>query len=183
MHYKKWYVKGTKIIVRDKMQNYTYFLTYDAGTNLKNSGDGNKYDFEPYYTPQQMLKMGVFEGKYINDGKNEFPIEFYKNAKISKKADPSINYFGIKSRLSLQEWQKRKWVPINESDKDIRGWFQWYCRYWLGRRIPEIDILQIKRWKSFKRHSAQVKKHAKNDLTKRKRQRQALLQWSWDCKI
>jgi hypothetical protein len=183
-HYKKWFIAGRKIIVRDKMQNYTYLLTYNAGTNLKNSGSGKRYDdFEPYYTPQQMLSMGVFEGKYMNDGKKEFPKEFYTKAKISKKPDSTINYFGIKSRLSLQEWRKRGWIPIHEKDMDVRGWFQWYCRYWMGRRMPEVDEIQVKRWKSFKRHYAQVEKHAKGDLTKRKKQRQALLQWSWYCKI
>lgn len=193
-HSKVWYTPDRTIKVNDRMQKYTYTLTYKAGTNLKNGGidkDGNtiRYDtFEPYYTPQQMLSMGVFEGKYMNDGEDEFPKEWYtaakKNNKLSpEKADPSKNYFKIKSRLSLKEWRRRGWVPINAKDKDIRGWFQWYCRYWIGRRIPENDIVQIKRWKAFARHYAQVKKNARGDLTKRPKQRQALLQWSWDCKI
>ena len=189
---RKWFVAGRKIRVRDKMQNYTYTLTYNAGTNIKNGGvdeDGEKIrydDFNPYYTPQQMLSMGVFEGKYLNDCVNEFPLEWYaaanKRNKLSKVANPAINYFKVKSRLSLQEWRKRGWIPIIGGDKDVRGWFQWYCRYWMGRRIPEIDIIQIKRWKSFVRHYAQVKKNAKR-ITDRPKQRQALLQWSWDCLI
>ena len=134
-----------------------------------------------------MLTMGVFEGKYINDGENEFPQEWYKEAKkkgkLCKKADPSVNFFKIKSRLSLQEWRNKGWIPVHKKDKDVRGWFQWYCRYWIGRRIPEVDIIQIKRWKSFARHSAQVKKHASKKINKRIKQRQALLQWSWDCEI
>jgi hypothetical protein len=193
-HYKSWFVPGRIIKTKDKMQQYTYILTYKAGTNLKKGGldiDGNiiKYDnFEPYYTPQQMLVMGIFEGKYINDCENEFPQEWYISAKKRNKlspeiADPSKNYFKIKSRLSLNEWVKRGWVPIHKKDKDIRGWFQWYCRYWMGRRIPEVDIIQIKRWKSFVRHYAQVKKNTNGDLNKRPKQRQALLQWSWNCKI
>jgi len=175
------------------MQNYTYTLMYKAGTNIKNGGfDNDKlkivHDFHPHYTPARMLSMGVFEGKYLNDCENELPKEWYdvakkKNKLCPKKADESVNYFKIKSRLSLQEWRKRKWVPCHKNDKDIRGWFQWYCRYWLGRRIPEIDIIQIKRWRSFKRHYAQVKKHAKGNIKKRIKQRQALLQWSWNCKI
>ena len=193
-HSKSWFVTGIIVNVNDKMQQYKYKLTYKAGTNLKNGGvdeDGNKIryeSFEPYYTPQQMLVMGVFEGKYMNDGEDEFPKEWYTEAKNNNKlspgkADPFKNYFKIKSRLSLQEWQKRKWVPINKEDKDIRGWFQWYCRYWIGRRIPGVDSVQIKRWKAFARHYAQVKKNAKGDLNKRPKQRQALLQWSWDCTI
>ena len=106
--------------------------------------DGQKIvyaEFKPFYTPSQMLSMGVFEGKYINDCDHEFPKEWYTRAnkynKLSpKKADPSVNYFKIKSRLSLQEWKKRGWIPVHTKDKDVRGWFQWYCRYWIGRRIP-----------------------------------------------
>jgi hypothetical protein len=191
---KVWFVPGRTVDVKDKMQQHTYKLTYKAGTNLKKGGldkDGNKIkydDFEPYYTPQQMLVMGVFEGKYMTDCEDEFPIEWYiaakKRNKLSpEKADPSKNYFKIKSRLSLKEWRKRKWVPVNKKDKDIRGWFQWYCRYWIGRRVEEVDFIQIKRWKSFARHFAQVKKNARGDLKKRPKQRQALLQWSWNCKI
>jgi hypothetical protein len=188
-HYQAWFIPEKTIYARDKMQQYTYKLTYKCGTNIKNSGDGSRYDeFEPYYTPRQMLIMGVFEGKYMNDCEHEFPKEWYITAKKRNKLrpgkpDPLVNYFKIKSRLSLQEWQKRGWVPVHKKDKDIRGWFQWYCRYYLGRRIPEVDQIQIKRWKSFKRHYAQVKKNAGGDLNVRPRQRQALLQWSWDCKI
>jgi hypothetical protein len=193
-HSKSWYVPGRKVKAKDKMQTYTYILTYNAGTNMKNGGLNNngkkiRYDdFEPYYSPQQMLTMGVFEGKYLNDCENELPSEWYiaareKNKLRPKKADPSVNYFKIKSRLSLKEWRKRKWIPVHSKDKDIRGWFQWYYRYWIGRRIPEVDAKQIKRWKSFKRHYAQVKKNARGDLEKRPKQRQALLQWAWDCKI
>jgi hypothetical protein len=194
IHGKTWYTPGKIIKANDKMQQYTYKLTYKAGTNLKNGGhtsDGQKirYEtFDPFYTPSQMLSMGVFEGKYMNDCEHEFPREWYNSARKKdklrpKKADESINYFKIKSRLSLQEWKKRGWIPIHTKDKDIRGWFQWYCRYWIGRRIPEVDAIQIKRWRSFARHFAQVKKNAMGNINKRPRQRQALLQWSWNCKI
>jgi hypothetical protein len=193
-HSKSWYKPGREVKAKDRMQTYTYILTYKAGTNMKNGGldmGGKKIrydDFEPYYSPQQMLTMGVFEGKYLNDCENELPREWYIAAKKKdklrpNKADPFVNYFKIKSRLSLKEWRKRKWIPVHSKDKDVRGWFQWYYRYWIGRRIPEVDVKQIKRWKSFKRHYAQVKKNARGNIKKRPRQRQALLQWSWDCKI
>lgn len=193
-HKKSWFKAGREIKVNDKMQRYAYTLTYNAGTNIKNGGldkEGNiiRYDnFKPFYTPHAMLTMGVFEGKYLNDCEDEFPKEWFiaarrRNKLCPKKADVSVNYFKIKSRLSLQEWRKRGWIPCCEDDKDVRGWFQWYCRYWIGRRIPKVDSIQIKRWASFKRHFAQVKKHAKGNLNKRKKQRQALLQWSWNCKI
>jgi hypothetical protein len=107
-------------------------------------------------------------------------------------ADPSVNAFGIKSRLSLQEWRRRGWIPCHELDKDVRGWFQWYCRYWIGRRIPEVDALQIARWKKIKRHQAQVEKNCKhrepggkcpNPQQCRPRQRMTLLQWSYPAYI
>lgn len=192
-HSRVWYIPGRKVTCRDRMQHYCYTLTYKAGTNIKNGGlDNNgkliKYLFEPYYTPQQMLTMGVFEGKYLNDCEHELPKEWYAAARRSNKlrpgkADPAANYFKLKSRLSLKEWRRRGWLPVHKKDKDVRGWFQWYYRYWLGRRIPEVDVIQVGRWRSFKRHYAQVKKNARGRLDKRQRQRQALLQWSWDCKV
>lgn len=169
---------GRTIHVRDMMQTYSYTL-------VENPGKGFQDDFKPYFTPEEMLKMGVFEGKYMNDCILEFPRSWYSNmSKFALEgADPAINYFGIKSRLSLGEWMRRGWIPCHVKDKDIRGWFQWYCRYWLGRRVPEVDEIQIGRWKKFKRHFAQVEKNAKGNLSKRRRQRQALLQWSWNCFI
>ena len=189
---KKWFIKGKKINVNNRMQkNYTYELTFNAGTNLKNGGldaDGNKIvykDFNPKYSPGVMLNMGVFEGKYCNDQIFEFPKEWYLNInKFSpEKSNYKINYFKIKSRQSLQEWRRKKWIPCADGDMDKRGWFEWYCRYWIGRRQPNVDIIQIKRWRSFTRHSAQVKKHSAGKLDQRTRQRQALLQWSYDAKI
>lgn len=179
-HPRTWFVPGRTIAVSDKMQRrYKYKLTYKAGTHIREHG------FKPKYTPQQMLSMGVFEGKYLNDCVDEFPMEWFKASKNKRSdvANTSLNYFKLKSRLSLGEWRHRGWVPVHKQDPDIRGWFHWYCRYWVGRRIPIVDAIQIKRWKAFARHSGQVKKNAAGDLTKRRRQRQALLQWSWDCMV
>jgi hypothetical protein len=175
----KWFTGGRKVRAWDSMQKYTYSLKYKAGTKIR------QYGFMPKYTPYRMLIMGVFEGKYLNDCEGEFPIEWFNSSKNSrsKVADPSLNYFKVKSRLSLQEWRDRGWIPVHKNDKDVRGWFQWYCRYWLGRRMLEVDKIQIKRWLSFSRHYAQVVKNARGDMSKRRKQRQALLQWSWDCKV
>lgn len=165
------YVVGEVIKVDDKMQKgYSYLLTEPMEKNFSS-------DFKPELTPQEMLNLGVFEGKYLNDCRQEFPEEWFSSAHLSEVADLSQNCFHIKSRLPLSEWKRRGWII----EPDPRGWFQWYCRYYLGRRIPELDIIQIKRWRSFKRHKAQVKKNCFiGDLSCRPRQRQALLQWAYN---
>lgn len=140
-------------------------------------GEGFDPVFKPHFSPREMLELGVFEGKYINDCRDEFPDEWFENARISPVSDPSCNYFGVKSRQSLQVWQKKGWII----QPDPRGWFQWYCRYYQGRRIPEIDAVQIQRWRSFARHAGQIKANCDpGNLLCRPRQRQTLLQWSYD---
>lgn len=162
---------GTVIKVNDRMQKgYKYELVAPMGKQF----DKN---FKPYFSPKEMLERGVFEGKYCNDCRKEFPETWFKKAKISDLADPSLNYFGIKSRQPLSVWRKKRWII----GPDPRGWFQWYCRYYLGRRIPLIDQIQIKRWRAFARHAGQIKRHCEpHDLTCRPRQRQALLQWAYN---
>jgi hypothetical protein len=124
-----------------------------------------------------MLGMGVFEGKYVNDCRDEFPARWYEGAKLSDSPDPKINYFGVKSRQPLAVWREKGWIY----GPDPRGWFQWYCRYYLGRRIPDVDEKQIKRWRAFARHAAQVRASCDpGDWTCRPRQRQGLLQWAHD---
>ena len=168
------YKIGDRIMVSDMMQTgYSYILMEPLGKNFHP-------DFKPQLSPAQMLKLGVFEGKYLNDCVKEFPREWYEKALVhlsAGKPDVSKNCFKIKSRLELSEWKRKGWIL----EPDIRGWFQWYCRYYIGRRHPEIDEKQIKRWKAFKRHQAQVLKNCiPGDLTCRPRQRQALLQWAYN---
>ena len=152
---------------------YSYQLDAQAG-------EGFASDFRPFFSPQQMLEMGVFEGKYCNDCTNEFPSRWFENAKTSDTPDPEINYFGVKSRQPLNHWRQKGWI----FGPDPRGWFQWYCRYYLGRRLLETDAIQIKRWRGFSRHAGQIRANCyPGDLFCRPRQRQALLQWAYDPMI
>ena len=157
--------------VNDKMQSgYRYRLEAPIGENFS-------AEFMPHYSPGEMLEMGIFEGKYCNDCTDEFPDRWFADAQISDIPNPTLNYFGIKSRQPLSVWQEKGWIY----GPDPRGWFQWYCRYYLGRRLPEIDTIQIKRWRAFARHAGQIRANCEpGDIFCRRRQRQALLQWAHD---
>lgn len=171
-----WFRPGRTIYVNDKMQS-GYFYTLSAPP-----GQLDAPGFTPELTPAQMLALGIFEGHYLTDCQAEFPAEWFEQAKAKLSPhfpDETKNCFGVKSRQARSQWLLRGWIlPF---DPDPRGWFQWYCRYWLGRRLPEIDLRQTKRWAAFSRHRAQVLKNClPGDLTCRPRQRQALLQWAYN---
>jgi len=166
--------KKRTVVVNDKMQRgYRYTLTEPVGRNFD-------ADFEPQLTPQQMLRLGVFGGKYMTDAKKEFPKSWFAHAKLAPKAaDPACNYFKVDASQPLSVWRKKKWLHPD----DPRGWFQWYCRYYMGRRLFEEDRRQIGRWKAVRRHIAQLKRNCEpGDLHCRPRQRQALLHWAYDSR-
>jgi hypothetical protein len=182
--------KGDRIHVHNKMvSGYEYTLTEAPNSNFDP-------EFKPHYSPAEILRLGAFEGKYLNDCIKEFPAEWFIDAigldKLRpEKADISVNCFQILSRQPLSVWRANDWAPHKGGkpntlgdpsfNPDERGWFQWYCRYWLGRRIPALDSIQIKRWKAFRRHLGAVKKNCSaGDLTCRPRQRQALLHWAYN---
>ncbi len=132
-------------------------------------------EFQPRYTPAEMLALGVFEGKYLNSCTDEYPAAWFENAKLSDTPDASLNLFGVKSRMPLTWWREKGLIH----EQDPRGWFEWYCRFWMGRRSDD-DARQVKRWKQIARHAAQVRLHGGGDPAKRAKQRQTLLQWSWE---
>lgn len=162
-----------RVFVNDKMQkDFAYYLTEPIGKNFD-------LDFKPELTPKEMLRIGVFGGKYMTDCRKEFPKEWFKRAKLSsEKHDAKLNCFGINASQPLSVWRKNGWIWRD----DPRGWFQWYCRYYMGRRSSD-DERQIKRWKAMKRHISQIKKNClRGDLRCRKKQRQALLHWAYDSR-
>jgi len=133
--------------------------------------------FKPQLSPKKMLELGVFGGSYFSLNIKEYPKSWFKNAKISKNFNVNLNRFKVKSGLSRKHWQEKGWI----FKEDPLGWFQWYCRYSMGRRIRSIDQIQIKRWKNFNRHVMAIKKNCEDhDLSCRRKQRQAILQWAYD---
>ena len=134
--------------------------------------------FKPQLTPKKMLELGVFGGAYFGKNTKEFPKNWFKKAKLSKTFNVSMNRFKIVAGLSRKEWMDKGWI----FKEDPLGWFQWYCRFKMGRRITHIDRIQIKRWKAFgDRHIPAIKKNCdEGDIQCRRRQRQAVLQWAYD---
>lgn len=168
-------MKPITVTVHDLMQKgYKYERVAPIGENFHP-------DFKPELTPKQMLELGVFGGKYMTDCRDEFPADWFTDAKLSHdRHDASLNYFGVNASQPLSAWLLKGWV---DRKHDPRGWFQWYCRYYMGRRLPGEDERQIRRWKAMTRHLAQIRAHCRpGDASCRPRQRQALLHWAYDTR-
>lgn len=162
------------VTVNDKIQhNYHYVVAEPMGKNFHES-------FAPDLSPSEMLRLGIFGGKYLNDCQDEFPTSWFKGVKFSEEGhDPELNYFKVNASQPLSVWIKKGWIY----HEDPRGWFQWYCRYYMGRRIPREDDRQIKRWRAMRRHLSQIQKNCHTgDITCRPKQRQALLHWAYDTR-
>ncbi|MHB0857292.1 MAG: hypothetical protein ACYC5M_06950 [Anaerolineae bacterium] len=161
------------ILVNDLMQQgYTYALTAPTGAAFASG-------FRPDLSPKEMLALGVFGGKYMTDCRAEFPDDWFAEAKLChERHDPNLNLFGVNASQSLAHWRKMGWIH----PEDPRGWVQWYCRYYLGRRGAD-DARQIGRWNAMRRHVAQIRRHClPGDWDCRRRQRQALLHWAYDSR-
>jgi hypothetical protein len=166
-------MKPVRVVVNDTMQKgYVYYRT-------KPMGRGFRPEFQPQLSPKEMLELGVFGGKYMTDCRKEFPASWFKKARLSPDHPrAALNLFGVNASQPLREWRRKGWIY----EEDPRGWFQWYCRYYSGRRCAD-DLRQIARWRAVRRHLAQLKKHCvARDLSCRPRQRQALLHWAYDTR-
>jgi hypothetical protein len=166
-------MKPRRVVVNDLMQQgYVYLLTQPVGRDF-DAG------FVPELTPKQMLELGVFGGKYMTDCRAEFPAEWFEHVRLCHgQHDPELNYFKVNASKPLWYWRKKGWIY----PEDPRGWFQWYCRYFMGRRCPDDDR-QIRRWQAMTRHISQIKRNRlAGDLDCRPKQRQALLHWAYDAR-
>jgi hypothetical protein len=167
-------MRNEVVVVNDRMQQgYRYVRTAPSGRDFDP-------EFRPELTPKEMLALGVFCGKYMTDTRGEFPADWFARARLSPhKRDCSLNYFGVDASQPLSVWRAKGWIHPD----DPRGWFQWYCRYYMGRRMPEEDRRQIARWKAMRRHLRQIERNCEpHDLACRRRQRQALLHWAYDSR-
>ena len=165
---------GATVVVDDLMQHgYVYRRTQPSGRNFAER-------FNPQLTPKQMLELGVFGGKYMTDCRGEFPKSWFERARLSSsRHDPALNYFGVNASQSLAVWRRNGWIH----QQDPRGWFQWYCRYYTGRRTAD-DARQIRRWAAIARHVAAIMQNCeRRDLMCRRRQRQAVLHWAYDATL
>ena len=166
-------MRKVSVTVNDKFQHgYRY-------QRVAGAGRGFDPEFEPELTPAEMLRLGVFGGLYMTDCRREFPKSWFAKAKLcAERHDPSLNFFGMNASQRLSVWRRNGWI----SGQDPRGWFQWYCRYYMGRRGPD-DAWQIRRWRAIRRHAAAIQRHCeKGDLDCRRRQRQALLHSAYDSR-
>lgn len=152
-------------------QGYAYTLTAPAGEDFHP-------EFQPALSPKKLLSMGIFGGCYMTDCRSEFPEDWFAEAKLSPgKKDIRLNYYGVNASQPLSVWQEKGWLHPD----DPRGWFQWYCRYYRGRRMPEEDLRQIRRWKAIRRHVGGIRKNCRpGHAVCRPKQRQALLHWAYD---
>ena len=166
-------MRHRRVEVNDSMQRgYAYLLSAPMGEDFDD-------DFRPELTPKQMLAIGVFGGKYMTDCSAEYPADWFDSAKLCPaRHDPALNCFGVNASQPLSVWKQKGWIYA----EDPRGWFQWYCRYFMGRRC-EDDARQIRRWRAIRRHIAQLRQNClRGDLACRRKQRQAVLHWAYDSR-
>ena len=163
-------------------------------------------EFKPNLSPHQILKMGAFGGTYFRpiyssvtkkhykseDVIEEYPKSWFKGIDIKKmvispKYDKKVNKYGVKCGSELEDWEKSGWMH----KQDPYGWFQWYCRFYMGRRTDD-DERQIKRWLALAGPKGRFKNRLVNMIKKKDAKyddesispviRQTLLHWGYQIK-
>ena len=116
--------------------------------------------FTPNKSPEEMIREGCFGGSYfrplysrrlgttVTDDYRELPSTWYAGLDVSRfltspTYDAEINKYKVSSGQTIEEWEAAGWI---NHTYDVRGWFQWYCRFYIGRRC-EDDERQISRWR------------------------------------
>ena len=151
---------------------------------------GNKYyyfkdypEFKPNLSPKDVFYLGSFGGTYFRDIKSsvcnkkftgeevisEYPKSWWKDINIKEmvtnnKYDKNINNYGVKCGTTLEFWESKDWI----NKHDCYGWFQWYCRFFMGRRLGSEDERQINRWKGVCGEKGRFKNWLINDIIKKK---------------
>eukprot|EP00611_Tribonema_gayanum_P027189 TRINITY_DN663_c0_g1_i5.p1 TRINITY_DN663_c0_g1~~TRINITY_DN663_c0_g1_i5.p1 ORF type:complete len:261 (-),score=62.59 TRINITY_DN663_c0_g1_i5:506-1288(-) len=109
-------------------------------------------DFRPNLTPKEVLQLGSFGGTYFRpihsgvtgqdykDAHKEFPEDWFEGLNVAKRVTSSIyntdmNTYGVKCGTDLSDWEEKGWI----TELDPFGWFQWYCRFYLGRRTSDDE--------------------------------------------
>jgi len=160
--------------------------------------------FKPNKSPKQVFKEGAFGGTYFrpiyssvtgknytaNNATKEYPSSWFTGIDKDKMVTSStyskkINKYGVKCGSSLEAWEESNWIV----KQDPYGWFQWYCRYYMGRR-SEDDERQIKRWLALTGPNGRFKRRLMNEIIKKKKRyndvsvspviRQVLLHWGYE---
>jgi len=116
-------------------------------------------DFKPNLSPKEVMQLGSFGGTYFRPIKSgvtnekygsevwkEYPSDWFEGLNIGRQvASPNynntVNKYQVKCGASLEEWESSGWMKA----QDPYGWFQWYCRFYLGRRTDD-DARQVSRW-------------------------------------
>ncbi len=143
---------------------------------------GRNFDrrLPPELTPAQMLRLGVFCGKYMTDCRKEFPKSWFARAKLAGKArDCALNYFGVDASQPLSVWRKKAGSIATIRAAGFNGIA---AITWAGA----FPTRTRGRSSAGKRSAATFVKFRKNcepgDVTCRPRQRQALLHWAYDSR-
>ena len=161
-------------------------------------------EFLPNVSPKDVFKKGAFGGTYFRpiyssitnkhyfskNVINEYPKSWFTGLTIDKQVtssnyDKSINKYNVKCGSSLEEWEDAGWIH----KQDPYGWFQWYCRFYRGRRTND-DRRQIDRWLKLAGPKGRFRKRLINMIHKKKAKyndysvspviRQVLLHWGYE---
>ena len=152
----------------------------------------SKLDFYPMLTPREMVEAGAFGGCYFGLVIEEYTDYNYQelfdyhfkgldtSLYLGETYKPKLNKHKIRSGMSYEYWKEMKWMH----EDDPYGWFEWYCKYSMGRRHPDDDR-QIRRWQDFCGHNGRWRKRIygrikeTNNRDVSPRIQQSLLHWGY----